>query len=58
MLRTTALRVTYLRPVVLDGPVSLSARAVRRGRTTALTRVEVTAADGTLCAVASVTSGG
>lgn len=56
-LRTTALRVTYLRPAVLDGSLTLEARAVRRGRTTALTRVDVTRGDGRLCAVASVTAG-
>jgi uncharacterized protein (TIGR00369 family) len=56
-LRTTGLRVTYLRPAVLDGPLRFTASTVHRGRTTALTRVDVTRADGRLCAAASVTAG-
>jgi uncharacterized protein (TIGR00369 family) len=55
-LRTSGLRITFLRPAVLDGALSLSARAVHRGRSTALTRVDVTGGDGRLCAAATVTS--
>ncbi|HEY2195124.1 MAG TPA: PaaI family thioesterase [Actinomycetospora sp.] len=56
-LRTTALRVTYLRPAVLDDVVTFEARAVRRGRSTGLARVDIVGGDGRLCAVASVTAG-
>lgn len=56
-LRATGLRVTYLRPAVLDGPLTFDALTVRRGRSTALTRVDITGGDGRLCAAASVTAG-
>jgi uncharacterized protein (TIGR00369 family) len=56
-LRTTGLRVAYLRPAVLDGPLVLTASVVHRGRSTALTRVDVLGGDGRVCAAASVTAG-
>jgi uncharacterized protein (TIGR00369 family) len=56
-LRTTGLRVTYLRPAVLDGPLTFEALTVRRGRSTALTRVDITGGNDRLCAAASVTAG-
>ncbi|HEY2222856.1 PaaI family thioesterase [Actinomycetospora sp.] len=55
-LRTSGLRITFLRPAVLDGALSLTARCVHRGRSTALTRVEVTGGDGRLCAAATITA--
>lgn len=56
-LRTQGLRCVYLRPAVLDGPVRVEAHVVRRGRASALTRVEVTGGDGRLCTAATVTAG-
>ena len=56
-LRTVGLRVAYLRPAVLDGPLGFTASVVHRGRSTALTRVDVLGGDGRLCAAASVTAG-
>jgi uncharacterized protein (TIGR00369 family) len=55
-LRTTGLRVAYLRPAVLDGPLRLTATVVHRGRATALTRVDLVGGDGRLCAAATVTA--
>ncbi|GLZ48126.1 hypothetical protein Acsp06_43110 [Actinomycetospora sp. NBRC 106375] len=55
-LRTAGLRVAYLRPAVLDGPMCLDARVVHRGRTSALTRVDVVGGDGRQCAAATVTA--
>ncbi|WP_433781490.1 PaaI family thioesterase [Actinomycetospora sp. CA-101289] len=55
-LRTASLRVAYLRPAVLEGPVRLRAAVVHRGRATAVTRVDVTGGDGRLCAAATVTA--
>lgn len=56
-LRKGGLRVAYLRPAVLDGLVRLDAHVVHWGRTSALTRADVTGGDGRLCAAATVTSG-
>jgi uncharacterized protein (TIGR00369 family) len=56
-LRTFGLRMAYLRPAVLDGPLVLTAGVVHRGRSNALTRVDVLGGDGRLCAAASVTAG-
>jgi uncharacterized protein (TIGR00369 family) len=56
-LRTCGLRVAYLRPAVLDDPVRLEARVVHRGRSAALTRIDVTGGDGRLCTAATVTAG-
>lgn len=53
-LRTASLRIAYLRPAVLTGPLHLHATVVHRGRSTALTRVDVTGGDGKLCAAATV----
>lgn len=54
-LRTSGLRITYLRPLVLDGPLTFTATVLHRGRRTSSTQVEVTGHDGRLCAAASVT---
>jgi uncharacterized protein (TIGR00369 family) len=51
---TSGLRVTYLRPAVLDGGLTLTAHVVHRGRALSLVHVTVTRADGRPCATASV----
>jgi uncharacterized protein (TIGR00369 family) len=51
---TSGLRVTFLRPAVLDGGLTLTADVVHRGRALSLVHVAVTRADGRRCATASV----
>ncbi|MCD2197748.1 hotdog fold thioesterase [Actinomycetospora endophytica] len=51
---TSGLRVTFLRPAVLDGGLTFTADVVHRGRALSLVHVTVWRADGRRCATASV----
>jgi uncharacterized protein (TIGR00369 family) len=54
-LTATAIRIAYVRPVVLSGAVSFAARVVHRGRSFGVAHVAATAPTGKLCTLATVT---
>jgi uncharacterized protein (TIGR00369 family) len=57
-LAATAIRIAYVRPVVLSGTVRFDARVVHRGRVFGVARVTATGPSGKLCTVATVTCQG
>jgi uncharacterized protein (TIGR00369 family) len=52
---TTSVHIAYLRPVLLDGQVSYSAKALHRGRTLGVAQVVSHNSAGQTCTVATVT---
>ncbi len=57
-LAATAIRIAYVRPVVLSGAVSFDARVLHRGRFFGVAQVTATGPSGKLCTVATVTCQG
>ncbi|PTR27612.1 uncharacterized protein (TIGR00369 family) [Rhodococcus sp. OK519] len=54
-MHTSSLRINYFRPAPVDSEVVFTAEVLRAGRSVAVSRVTSTAADGRVCAVATVT---